>query len=105
MAVVGMRPGVGFNPARPQKWAGTRMEPPPSVARPPGEQQAAMAAASPPLEPPGVRSGSQGLLVRPVRKLSGLVAGQHLRRVGLAEHDGAFGAQAGHGGGIARSGG
>ena len=70
VASAGMRPGVGFNPAMPQKCAGTRMEPPPSEARPPGEQKDAIAAASPPLDPPGVRAPSQGLLVRPVRKLS-----------------------------------
>ena len=46
------------------------MEPPPSLATPPAEQSAAMAAASPPLDPPGVRSRSQGLLVRPVMALS-----------------------------------
>ena len=62
-----MRPGVGFKPAMPQKWAGTRIDPPPSLATPPGEQRAAMAAASPPLEPPGVRSESSGWFVRPVR--------------------------------------
>ena len=50
-----MRPGVGFSPAMPQKCAGMRMEPPPSLPIPPAEQNAAMAAASPPLEPPGVR--------------------------------------------------
>ena len=62
-----MRPGVGFNPAMPQKWAGTRMEPPPSLPTPPGEHPLAMAAASPPEEPPGVRSTFQGLFDRPVR--------------------------------------
>ena len=54
----------------PQKWAGTRIEPPPSLPRPPAEQPDAIAAASPPLDPPGVRSRSHGLLVRPVMKLS-----------------------------------
>jgi len=68
--VVGMRPGVGLRPAMPQKCAGMRMEPPPSLPIPPGEQKAAMAAASPPEEPPGVRAGSEGWLVRPVTKLS-----------------------------------
>ncbi len=65
-----MRPGVGFSPAIPQKCAGTRMEPPPSLPTPPGEQPLAMAAASPPLDPPGVRWTSHGLFVRPVTKLS-----------------------------------
>src|SRR4051794_31676889 len=35
-----------------------------------GEPQAAMRADSPPLEPPGVRVRSYGLLVRPYRRLS-----------------------------------
>ena len=66
----GMRPGVGFSPATPQKCAGMRMDPPPSLPNPPAEQQAAMAAASPPLDPPGVRVRSHGLCVRPVMELS-----------------------------------
>jgi hypothetical protein len=68
--VPGIRPGVGFSPAMPQKCAGMRMEPPPSLATPPAEHSAAIAAASPPLDPPGVRVKSQGLLVRPVIALS-----------------------------------
>src|SRR5215467_15517355 len=52
--VLGIRPGVGFNPQMPQKCAGTRMEPPPSLPMPPAEQPDAIAAASPPLEPPEV---------------------------------------------------
>src|ERR1700751_1078124 len=46
------------------------MEPPPSLPTPPAEQPEAIAAASPPLDPPGVRSRSQGLFVRPYRTLS-----------------------------------
>src|ERR1035437_2386198 len=65
-----IRPGVGFSPAMPQKCAGMRMEPPPSLATPPAEHIAAMAAASPPLDRPGVRPRSHGLLVRPVIALS-----------------------------------
>ncbi|MCX6630191.1 MAG: hypothetical protein NTW28_21445 [Candidatus Solibacter sp.] len=68
--VPGIRPGVGFSPATPQKCAGTRMDPPPSLATPPAEHIAAIAAASPPLDPPGVRATSHGLLVRPVMALS-----------------------------------
>ena len=63
--VAGIRPGVGFRPHIPVKCAGTRIEPPPSLPTPPAEQQAAIAAASPPLEPPAVRDRSHGLLVRP----------------------------------------
>ena len=63
--VAGIRPGVGFSPQMPLKCAGTRIEPPPSLPIPPAEQHAAIAAASPPLEPPGVRSGSHGLFVLP----------------------------------------
>src|SRR6202034_4718672 len=68
--VAGMRPGVGFRPQIPLKCAGTRMEPPPSLPTPPADIPAAIAAASPPLDPPGVRSRSQGLLVRPYKRLS-----------------------------------
>src|SRR5256885_17086871 len=68
--VAGMRPGVGFNPQIPQKCAGTRIEPPPSLPTPPIEQPDAIAAASPPLEPPALRAESHGLLVFPCRKLS-----------------------------------
>src|SRR5882762_5147303 len=50
--VAGMRPGVGFSPQIPQKCAGTRIEPPPSLPTPPAEQPEAIAAASPPLDPP-----------------------------------------------------
>src|SRR5215472_4224309 len=67
--VAGTRPGVGFNPQMPQKWAGTRMEPPPSLPTPPIEQPAAMAAASPPLDPPDEYARFHGLLVFPVRRL------------------------------------
>ena len=46
------------------------MEPPPSLPIPPKEQPAAMAAASPPLEPPEEYAGFHGLLVRPLTRLS-----------------------------------
>ena len=49
----------------PVKCAGTRTDPPPSLPMPPAEHPAAIAADSPPLEPPGVRPGSHGLHVRP----------------------------------------
>lgn len=68
--MAGIRPGVGFNPQMPQKCAGTRTDPPPSLPTPPTEQPEATAAASPPLDPPLVRDRSQGLLVRPYSKLS-----------------------------------
>src|SRR5947209_1812367 len=65
-----MRPGVGFSPQMPQKWAGTRIEPPPSLPTPPAEQPEAIAAASPPLEPPEEYSVFHGLLVLPESRLS-----------------------------------
>src|SRR5580704_16028022 len=68
--VAGIRPGVGFNPQIPQKCAGTRIDPPPSLPTPPTEQPDAIAAASPPLEPPADRAKFQGLLVLPLNKLS-----------------------------------
>src|SRR6478736_2178049 len=54
----------------PLKCAGTRIDPPPSLPIPPAEQHDAIAAASPPLEPPGVRARSQGLFVLPYSALS-----------------------------------
>ncbi len=45
-----------------------RMEPPPSPPWAMGTMPAATAAAEPPLEPPGVRSVSQGLWVGPKRR-------------------------------------
>src|ERR1039458_9835229 len=68
--VAGIRPGVGLSPQIPEKCAGTRIEPPPSLPMPAADIPDAMAAASPPLEPPGVQSRSQGLLVRPCNKFS-----------------------------------
>src|SRR5215469_16002447 len=68
--VEGTRPGVGFNPQIPQKCAGTRIDPPPSLPTPPAEHPEAIAAASPPLDPPAVLDRSQGLLVLPWRRLS-----------------------------------
>jgi hypothetical protein len=41
-----------------------------SLPSPSGDIPAAIAADSPPLEPPDVRSRFQGLFVRPVRRLS-----------------------------------
>src|ERR1051326_4875135 len=66
----GMRAGGGLSPQIPLKCAGTRIDPPPSLPTPPAEQPEAIAADSPPLEPPGVRVKSQGLLVRPYSALS-----------------------------------
>jgi hypothetical protein len=53
-----------------QKQAGIRIEPPPSVPSDSAPIPAATAAAEPPLEPPGVRLGSQGLRVGPKSALS-----------------------------------
>ena len=58
-------PQVGLCEKTPQKWAGTRREPPMSEPISSGVTPAARAAAAPPEEPPGVRVTSQGLLVAP----------------------------------------
>ena len=50
----------------PVKAAGTRIEPPPSVPRWRTPAPIDAATAAPPDEPPGVRSGSQGLRVMPL---------------------------------------
>ena len=60
-----MRPWLGFMPTRPEKAAGMRVDPPPSLAVAIGTSPAATAAADPPLEPPGVRSRFHGLRVTP----------------------------------------
>src|SRR5690606_34813384 len=64
------RPYVGFRPTMPQSAAGCRMEPPVSDPRAAGTSRAATAAADPPLEPPGVRSGAQGFRERPNAEFS-----------------------------------
>src|SRR5437868_13977031 len=68
--VRGTRPKVGLTPTTPQKAAGTRIEPTPSVPMASGPQPAAIAAAAPPLEPPLVRVRFQGLRVMPDTGLS-----------------------------------
>src|SRR5579859_4536114 len=60
-----MRPWLGFSPTSPQKAAGMRVDPPPSLAVHMGTKPAATAAAEPPDDPPGVRVRSQGLRVVP----------------------------------------
>jgi len=62
---VGTRPRLGFSPNTPQHDAGIRIDPPPSPPLAIGTIRAATAAADPPLDPPGVRPGSQGLRVAP----------------------------------------
>src|SRR5690625_2851256 len=63
---IGTRPCVGVSPTMPQKLAGMRMLPPPSVPTASGAIPAATAAPAPPEEPPGVFDGSTGLRVIPV---------------------------------------
>src|SRR5262249_57994970 len=61
---------VGLKPTTPQKCAGRRTEPAPSVPRWSGPQPAAASAAAPQDEPPEVIAGFQGLRVAPVSGLS-----------------------------------
>ena len=61
----GMRPRVGFSAPMPQHCAGQRSDPSPSLPRPNGVIPVARAAASPPLEAPGVRRRSHGFTVAP----------------------------------------
>src|SRR5262245_32338515 len=63
-----MRPNDGLCPTRPQKPAGVRVEPPPSLAVANGTSPAETAAAEPPLDPPGVRVRSYGFRVTPVTR-------------------------------------
>ena len=60
------RPNWGLMPKTPEKLAGMRIEPPPSVPSAKGARRAASAAEEPPDEPPGVFSRFQGLRVMPV---------------------------------------
>ena len=80
-----MRPGVGFNPQMPEKCAGTRMEPPPSLPIPPAEQHAAIAAASPPLEPPGRTFQVPWTVRRSIKRVTGLPRHQEFRNRRVAE--------------------
>jgi len=59
------RPGVGFNPTRPLKPAGTRPEPAVSVPSEKATWPRATATAEPELEPPLMRVASKALLGRP----------------------------------------
>ena len=58
--VTGTRPNVGLWPTTPQKEAGMRIEPPPSLPRAIGTAPEATAAPEPPLEPPATRVRSRG---------------------------------------------
>src|SRR6266581_558636 len=65
-----MRPCVALSPTMLLSAAGPRTEIATSLPMPIGESPAAIAADSPPLDPPGVRSRFHGFLVNPVRRLS-----------------------------------
>ena len=56
----GILPRVGFKPIKPQKLAGIRMDPPPSLAVAIGKIPLATNAAAPPLDPPANRVVSKG---------------------------------------------
>jgi hypothetical protein len=56
---------VGRTPTTPQKDAGWRIEPPVSVPRVAMAMPAAIAAAEPPLDPPGTRSIACGFFTGP----------------------------------------
>ena len=64
-----------------------RIEPPPSLPCATGQSPAAVAAAAPPLEPPGVRVRVPGIPAGAVQLRLGLRDRAELRRVRLAEHD------------------
>ncbi len=59
------RPKLGLKPTTPQNAAGRMTEPPVWVPSATGTMPSATAAAEPLDEPPGVRAGSWGLVVRP----------------------------------------
>ena len=84
----GILPTDGFRDATPQQNAGFLTEPPISLPSPRGLMPEANAEASPPLEPPGVRSAFQGLSVLPCRGLSVVIlipsSGKLVRPSGIA---------------------
>src|SRR5437762_12083490 len=84
----GTRPADGRTLTTPQALAGLRSEPPRSDPRPAGVIPLARAAASPPLDPPAVRSKDQGFLVSPYRLLSvdgrSAKSGRLVRPMGIA---------------------
>src|SRR5262249_61658358 len=61
----GIGPCVALSPTMPQYCAGPLTDRGRSLPPPRGESPAAIATASPPLDPPGVRSGFQGFTDRP----------------------------------------
>ena len=65
----GIRPKFDFRPNMPVKPAGIRIDPPPSPPEAIGTRPPATAAAVPPDDPPGVRSGFQGLRVAPCNRV------------------------------------
>src|ERR1700687_3786749 len=79
-----MRPWVAFSAEMPVNAAGPRTEIATSLPMPIGDMPAAIAADSPPEDPPGVRSRFHGLLVRPVTRLSVSVHPENSGRLVLA---------------------
>src|SRR5690606_21109976 len=65
----GIAPIEDRRPMQPQWLAGRRVEPPASVPSASGATPAIKALAAPPLDPPGDRSGAQGLPVDPKTRL------------------------------------
>src|ERR1700678_4519010 len=82
--VYGIRPWVAFRPTIPVSAAGPRTEIARSLPMPMGESPAAIAADSPPLEPPGVRSRFHGFLDKPVTRLSVSCQAENSGRLVLA---------------------
>ena len=87
--VRGRRPEVGLMAAHPQKAAGSRTLPAQSLPRPSGEPQAASSAASPPLEPPGVRAGVVRVARGAENQVVALEGEQQIRQIGFGDGDGA----------------
>src|SRR5918999_4983346 len=67
----GTRPKDGLWPKMPQNDDGMRIEPAPSLPWASGPRPAATAAPAPPLEPPAVRAGFQGLRLGGKRRVLG----------------------------------
>ena len=90
-----VRPRDGFSPTTPHHAAGSRIEPPMSLACATGTSPAATAAAAPPLDPAVERSGVPRVAARAEGdRLGGRLAAE-LGQRRLADGDDAGGAEAG----------
>ncbi len=95
-------PRLGFSPTMLLSMAGTRPEPAVSVPSASGTSPAETATADPELDPPGMRSLQHRIDGNAIGRADADEAGGELVEIGLADDDGAGGAEPRHRGRIAR---